>query len=219
MIKNFFITILLLLCFVFLSVNAHPGRTDSNGGHYNRSTGEYHYHNGEYAGREQSGSTSKIKNKPVEPQKAPTELPKQKLFIGIIKPDTTFRKGKTYEFSAKIPEGYSQDQVTWSSENKSIASFEGNKLTIHKSGKVEISAKIKDATASVIIDTKHSKAYVFLDAIITPMWCFALLLYIVIYVISVFKKQKTYDFAPVLSGFIYILFFISFILMIIQHFI
>lgn len=25
---------------------AHPGRTDANGGHYDRSTGEYHYHNG-----------------------------------------------------------------------------------------------------------------------------------------------------------------------------
>lgn len=25
---------------------AHPGRTDSNGGHYNHKTGEYHYHNG-----------------------------------------------------------------------------------------------------------------------------------------------------------------------------
>ena len=27
-------------------VEAHPGRTDSNGGHYNHSTGEYHYHHG-----------------------------------------------------------------------------------------------------------------------------------------------------------------------------
>ena len=26
------------------SSSAHSGRTDSNGGHYNRSTGEYHYH-------------------------------------------------------------------------------------------------------------------------------------------------------------------------------
>jgi hypothetical protein len=25
---------------------SHPGRTDANGGHYNRKTGEYHYHNG-----------------------------------------------------------------------------------------------------------------------------------------------------------------------------
>lgn len=29
-----------------LNVSAHPGRTDSNGGHYNRSTGEYHFHHG-----------------------------------------------------------------------------------------------------------------------------------------------------------------------------
>ena len=26
--------------------DAHPGRTDANGGHYNRKTGEYHYHGG-----------------------------------------------------------------------------------------------------------------------------------------------------------------------------
>lgn len=28
------------------SASAHPGRTDANGGHYNHSTGEYHYHHG-----------------------------------------------------------------------------------------------------------------------------------------------------------------------------
>ena len=32
------------------SVFAHPGETDANGGHYNRKTGEYHYHNGGSAG-------------------------------------------------------------------------------------------------------------------------------------------------------------------------
>ena len=39
-----------IACAVMLSalvaVSAHPGRTDSSGGHYNRSTGEYHYHHG-----------------------------------------------------------------------------------------------------------------------------------------------------------------------------
>lgn len=37
-----------LLCAAFLTVSAfaHPGNTDSSGGHYNRSTGEYHYHHG-----------------------------------------------------------------------------------------------------------------------------------------------------------------------------
>jgi hypothetical protein len=41
------ITIMLL---AFISILfAHSGRTDSNGGHYNRSTGQYHYHGGGYS--------------------------------------------------------------------------------------------------------------------------------------------------------------------------
>ena len=36
-----------LLVIVFTSILfSHSGRTDSNGGHYDRRTGEYHYHNG-----------------------------------------------------------------------------------------------------------------------------------------------------------------------------
>lgn len=38
------ITILLLL--LTLPAYAHPGSLDANGGHYNHSTGEYHYHHG-----------------------------------------------------------------------------------------------------------------------------------------------------------------------------
>lgn len=37
---------LLLLILMPVTAFAHPGRTDSSGGHYNRSTGEYHYHHG-----------------------------------------------------------------------------------------------------------------------------------------------------------------------------
>lgn len=39
-----FLLVLLIVCF---NVYAHPGRTDGAGGHYNHSTGEYHYHHGE----------------------------------------------------------------------------------------------------------------------------------------------------------------------------
>lgn len=53
--KTFFILLLLVFQFIVI-VNAHPGRTDSNGGHYDRSTGEYHYHNGESAGKNQNSS-------------------------------------------------------------------------------------------------------------------------------------------------------------------
>lgn len=41
------VTLLILLTLIFaFNANAHPGRTDSDGGHYDRSTGEYHYHHG-----------------------------------------------------------------------------------------------------------------------------------------------------------------------------
>lgn len=39
------LSLLFLFCFS-ISVVAHPGSLDSNGGHYNRKTGEYHYHDG-----------------------------------------------------------------------------------------------------------------------------------------------------------------------------
>ena len=41
------ISLIVGLSFSSLSYG-HGGRTDSNGGHYNRSTGVYHYHNGGY---------------------------------------------------------------------------------------------------------------------------------------------------------------------------
>ena len=37
---------LLLLSMFVLPVSAHSGRTDAQGGHYDRSTGEYHFHHG-----------------------------------------------------------------------------------------------------------------------------------------------------------------------------
>lgn len=39
------VAFLIVLLLIF-SVSAHPGKTDSNGGHRDSSTGEYHYHHG-----------------------------------------------------------------------------------------------------------------------------------------------------------------------------
>lgn len=42
-------SLLVCLCIIMLlsvTVYAHPGRTDGNGGHTNHNTGEYHYHHG-----------------------------------------------------------------------------------------------------------------------------------------------------------------------------
>ena len=38
--------IIIIVISMFTITYAHSGRTDSSGGHYNRSTGEYHYHHG-----------------------------------------------------------------------------------------------------------------------------------------------------------------------------
>lgn len=46
---------LLLLCFLVTIAFAHSGKTDGNGGHYDRSTGEYHYHHGYPAHQHDSG--------------------------------------------------------------------------------------------------------------------------------------------------------------------
>ena len=40
------ISLIALFASMVQCVNAHPGRTDSNGGHTDSSTGEYHYHHG-----------------------------------------------------------------------------------------------------------------------------------------------------------------------------
>lgn len=46
--KHLYIIFIVALCISLLAivVSAHPGRTDYNGGHYDHSTGEYHYHHG-----------------------------------------------------------------------------------------------------------------------------------------------------------------------------
>lgn len=40
---KYMLVVLLLIPSIAIS---HSGRTDASGGHYNRKTGEYHYHNG-----------------------------------------------------------------------------------------------------------------------------------------------------------------------------
>lgn len=51
--------VLLIILVCASPLCAHSGRTDSQGGHFNRSTGEYHFHDGRYAGRQKTTSTTK----------------------------------------------------------------------------------------------------------------------------------------------------------------
>lgn len=98
--KNFKIITLIIIIFVLSSLNvpAHPGRTDANGGHWNHSTGEYHYHSGEYAGKNKSSSSSSTKNKST-----PKESKYDKLFeeddeesVSSVQEDLSNKKQKNY---------------------------------------------------------------------------------------------------------------------------
>lgn len=56
MLKKKVILILSIFLILLSTIScAHSGRTDSNGGHYDRSTGEYHYHHGYSAHQHPNG--------------------------------------------------------------------------------------------------------------------------------------------------------------------
>lgn len=54
--KFFTLVCTVLVAFILAIIGfAHPGGTDENGGHYDRSTGEYHYHHGYSAHQHEDG--------------------------------------------------------------------------------------------------------------------------------------------------------------------
>lgn len=59
-----FVSILLLVCLILsaITVFAHPGDTDSDGGHYDRQNGGYHYHHGYPAHQHKGGNCPYISN-------------------------------------------------------------------------------------------------------------------------------------------------------------
>lgn len=77
--KRFFLILSLLLLLFTVTVSSHPGRTDSNGGHWDRKEGTYHYHSGEYAGKNSSSSSSETADDIEENivQTAPSEETKE----------------------------------------------------------------------------------------------------------------------------------------------
>ena len=63
--------IVLALCLFAAGALAHSGRTDSKGGHYNRSTGEYHYHHG-YSAHDHPGGVCPYEKKATAKPKGTT---------------------------------------------------------------------------------------------------------------------------------------------------
>lgn len=73
-----FLALLALLLTCSLTVFAHSGRTDENGGHYDTSTGEYHYHHGWPAHRHDGGKCPYDLEDNVDYNRNDTSDPNQK---------------------------------------------------------------------------------------------------------------------------------------------
>ena len=84
------ITLLLIVCVACVfTVFAHSGRTDENGGHWNRSSGEYHYHHG-YAAHDHPNGICPYAKKTLDEPNAEQENVKQEteensILDGILK--------------------------------------------------------------------------------------------------------------------------------------
>lgn len=72
--KRRFTIVLIVILYIIscVTVFAHPGRTDENGGHWDRKNGTYHFHTGEYAGQSSSYS---VPDRTYEPFTPPYDLP------------------------------------------------------------------------------------------------------------------------------------------------
>lgn len=119
--KKIFICI---FCFVIILCNyvyAHKGRTDGYGGHYNSSTGTYHYHSGKYS------NTGEYTN-PIEEGGKKIDEEENELYVV----DTD--KNELY-----ITDTYEDDQNKIDELNNEIEYLkeENDRIEIEKNSKIE----------------------------------------------------------------------------------
>lgn len=130
------------------SVYAHPGRTDSNGGHWDRKNGTYHYHNGGY-----SSSGSNSYNGSSGSYSYDYETTKRAVYaskVTIANPPENIDVGKSVNLEATVyPADAEDDEITWKSENPEIAEIsDDNELIAVSVGTATIVAKTSRGTSS-----------------------------------------------------------------------
>ena len=153
------ITSCLILIPMTLSVMAHPGRTDSKGGHYNRATGEYHYHSGGGASRSSGSSSSgssssKSKSSSGSSSGSSSSYSKPKTVyatkVNVSNMPSSIYIGESVRLNGTVYPSNAEDKlISWESSDTSIALVDSNgNLTAVGVGKVVISAKTSRGTTS-----------------------------------------------------------------------
>ncbi len=164
-----------LLCF------AHSGRTDANGGHYDRSTGEYHYHNGDsfspYYSNDSESTTKKSFDEIMSERNETT-----------TNPDL---------FSHDITLGYYEDEI----HSSGSARIEKEEETTSHTETTMVDNSVKEETSTSLweeIKLIASEVWSFILAICTS-FCFSLFLFGIIFPIltlpytAITKKEVSED--------------------------
>lgn len=146
------ITSIIFIIFVVMSsvtVFAHPGRTDANGGHYDRKTGAYHYHNGGSSG---SSSSSSSGSNSSSSSSSYSSTPKTVYASEVTVPNipSSIDVGESVQLKGSVYPLDAVDQdILWESSDTSIATIDSNgNLKTVKDGTVIISAKTSGGTKS-----------------------------------------------------------------------
>lgn len=129
--KVFKISLILMSIVVIIlgscvAVFAHPGKTDSDGGHFDRSTGEYHYHHG-YPAHQHENGTCPYNKKSTTTEKAETfativiEDNKQKDNSSGIDYDSIRNKAKINDWAQEYLNNYEKLNNFYSSARQQIS--------------------------------------------------------------------------------------------------
>lgn len=126
--------------------SGHSGRTDSNGGHTNRKTGEYHYHNG---GSSSSGSSSNSSS--GSSSKSSGKTPTHKISASNM--PSSMQVGESASLDCTVDD--MSLSVTWSSSDSSVVSVSANgELTAHAKGSAKIHADYDGTRKSWTVSVK-----------------------------------------------------------------
>lgn len=176
--------IIVFLCALVFSAaaSAHSGRTDSQGGHYNRSTGEYHYHHGypahqhpngvcPYNFNDKTGSTSgsssgsSIKKyddfkAPPPPTPKPTLPPTPKPTLSPTPEPTPTPTPEPTPSPTPIPVMASIKQFASTNKSKEYSVSIGMSLLLIFGLWFSVRLRKKEYIAPVIEITIHKRAYI-----------------------------------------------------------
>lgn len=152
----------------------HTGGTDSNGGHWNHSTGEYHYHHGypehqhtngvcPYDFVDKSGQNSGSSGGGKSDWEKVKEKAKEDRRVKEIKVNNApeqLNEGQIYHLKWQLNPTYAEyEHVEWSSSDESIATITSSgKITAIEEGTVRLEGRIvSGVSTSFRVEVKHIK--------------------------------------------------------------